>query len=106
MAVKRRSRGSAFVPKLLVRTAIAGVVPACALACGSSDPGPVGDAGQDAPILGVAAVAYPAYDASPVDASAPSDAAKEAAPINQYPDVEIIYLAVTAYEVGPAKKSG
>ncbi|MGH7297833.1 MAG: hypothetical protein ACRELB_23035 [Polyangiaceae bacterium] len=61
----RRARRYAFVPRLLVRTAIAGVIPACALAaadgCGGSTT-TVKDAGNDV-LYGVAAVAYPAYEA-------------------------------------------
>jgi hypothetical protein len=62
----KRARRYAFVPRLLVRTAIAGVIPACALAattdgCGGSTSS-VKDAGKDV-FYGVAAVAYPAYEA-------------------------------------------
>jgi hypothetical protein len=57
----KKLRKSAFVPKLLVRTAIAGVVPACALGCGGNETVPP-DTGAETP-LGVAAVAYPAYEA-------------------------------------------
>ena len=81
----RKPRKSAFVPRLLVRTAIVGVIPACAMGCGSSEaPSSSTDSGvdsvafqaydaaandggadarPDASFLGVAAVAYPAYEA-------------------------------------------
>jgi len=59
MAAKK-ARKSAFVPRLLVRTAIAGVVPACALGCGGSSTSST-DAGSDAPRpLGVAVIGYSA----------------------------------------------
>ncbi len=63
MATKK-VRKSAFVPRVLVRTAIVGVIPACAVACGSSteNSAPAADAGRDAGFQGVAAVAYQAYD--------------------------------------------
>src|SRR5258708_38660593 len=52
----KNKRRSAFVPRLLVRTAIAGVIPACALACSSSDSGPAtADTGI---VSGVADAAY------------------------------------------------
>src|ERR1700683_4051909 len=94
----RKPRKYAFVPKLLVRTALAGAIPACALAtadaCGGTtsspppkDSGneqfytvaavayPAYEAGRDA--FGVAAVAYPAYESGVpvVKTDAPSDAA-------------------------------
>ena len=92
----KRIRRSAFVPRLIVKTAIVGVIPACAVACGSSDqPAPTADAGVDAPFLGVAAVAYPAYEAGPPDGSV--DASQER------PDVFLGVAAVAypAYEAGP-----
>ena len=62
----KKGRRYAFVPRLLVRTAIAGVIPACALAaadgCGGSTTSVSKDAGKDV-FYGVAAVAYPAYEA-------------------------------------------
>lgn len=69
MAVKK-PRKSAFVPRMLIRTALVGVIPACALACGGSDTtGPTttgtdsgSDAAKDTSPFGVAAVAYPAYE--------------------------------------------
>lgn len=61
----RKPRKYAFVPRLLVRTALASVIPACALAaadgCGGATSTPK-DAGRDV-FQGVAAVAYPAYEA-------------------------------------------
>jgi hypothetical protein len=72
MATKRKSPRSAFVPRVLVKTVIAGVVPACAvLACGgtqtAADAGNETGSGTDATegdvFRGVAAVAYPAYEA-------------------------------------------
>lgn len=75
MTVKKRAKKSAFVPDVLVRSAIAGVIPACALlACGGSavevgDGGGEsgsGDSGSDV-FRGVAAVAYPAYEAGKGD---------------------------------------
>jgi hypothetical protein len=69
-----KSRKSAFVPRVLVRTAIVGVIPACAVACGnSSEPSmSVADAGHDAGFLGVAAVAFQAYDSAAPDVVAPT----------------------------------
>ncbi|HEY1695685.1 MAG TPA: hypothetical protein VGG39_26135 [Polyangiaceae bacterium] len=62
----KRPRSYAFVPRLLVRTAMVSVIPACAIAatdaCGGSATSASKDAGHDA-FLGVAAVAYPAYEA-------------------------------------------
>lgn len=62
----KKPRRYAFVPRLLVRTAVASVIPACAMAaadaCGGSTTGVAKDAGHDG-FLGVAAVAYPAYEA-------------------------------------------
>ena len=52
-------RKTAFVPRLLVRTALMSVVPACALGC--SDSASTGPGVTDTGIFGVAAVAYPAY---------------------------------------------
>ncbi|HXN30542.1 MAG TPA: hypothetical protein VN894_01725 [Polyangiaceae bacterium] len=63
---KSKVRRSVFVPRALVRgVALASVVPACAvLACGSnpSTASSSADAGADAVLVGVAAVAYVAYD--------------------------------------------
>jgi hypothetical protein len=123
MAAKK-TRRSAFVPRLLVRTAVAGVVPACALACGGYGDGQslgvanmaypgdaqsdgvgaigYGDARPDTGLLGVAAVAYPAYEAGPPDAGAKG----EAGPADAAPDVfHGFVLAVTAYEVGGPTKT-
>ena len=115
MAAKK-PRKYAFVPKLLVRTALAGAIPACALAtadaCGGTtsnptpkDSGsdqvftvaavayPAYEAGRDA--FGVAAVAYPAYEsgAPDVNGDAPADASG--------PDVfGVAAVAYPAYEAG------
>jgi len=49
----QRARRSAFVPRLLVRTAIAGVVPACATACGGN-----GSSSSSGAFFGVALDAF------------------------------------------------
>jgi hypothetical protein len=63
----RKPRKYAFVPRLLVRTAVASVIPACAVAvadgCGGATTTAAKDGGQGDVFLGVAAVGYPAYDA-------------------------------------------
>lgn len=112
MAVKKR-RKSAFVPRLLVRTAIVGVIPACAAGCGGSG-GPTapfgyadaeakdgsGDAQPEAGFLGVAAVAYRGYEGgAPPDSGGAG--ATDAAPDVRFP---VWVLAATAYEVGAPKK--
>ncbi len=101
----KRARRSAFVPRLLVRTALVGVVPACALAattgCSSGDnPAPT-----DSGYLGVAAVAYPAYETGVPDTrtdgtgDAPSDASDGDA--DTAPDVfGVAAVAYPAYEAG------
>ena len=61
MAKKKTRRRTAFVPRLILHTAIAGVIPACALACSSSDNSPSGevDSGKaDTAAWGVADAAY------------------------------------------------
>ena len=58
-------RKTAFVPRLLVRTALMSVVPACALGC--SDSASTGPGVTDTGIFGVAAVAYPAYETGTPD---------------------------------------
>ncbi|HLK41243.1 MAG TPA: hypothetical protein VKU41_31040 [Polyangiaceae bacterium] len=126
-----RLRRTAFVPRVLVRGAIlASVVPACALAaCGGDDStGSAADAAPDRQFLGVAAVAYPAYeagrpgvDASPdvffsvaavaypaYEAGAPDrtspapDAADGASDVTTRPDVffGVAAVAYPAYEAG------
>jgi hypothetical protein len=133
MAV-RRPRKSAFVPRLLVRTAIVGVIPACATACGSGEGSSTQatDAGGDVRFIGVA-VAYPVNEAGgfdgvagiaypdgggpdvglgvadiaypPPEAGAP-DAPGDASTPDASPDVfrGPLPLAVTAYEVDPPKR--
>ncbi|MGH7270680.1 MAG: hypothetical protein ACREJ3_09635 [Polyangiaceae bacterium] len=128
----KRPRRSAFVPRLIVKTAILGVIPACALACGSNASPPAsadsgtpflgvsavaypayeagapadaaGDTGQ--PVLGVAAVAYRAYDAGPTPDGSINNTPADAAPADARPDVfGHFVLAVTAYEVDRPKVS-
>ena len=103
-----RPRKYAFVPKLLVRTVMVGVVPACALAganaCGGStttssskDGGHVGDSGADV-IFSVAAVAYPAYESGvPETGGHDTGGGTDAAP-----DVffGVAAVAYPAYEAG------
>jgi hypothetical protein len=93
----KRTRRSAFVPRLIVKTAIVGVIPACAVGCGSSDtPAPVADAATDSLPFGVAAVAFPAYDAGAPPEAGPVDAS------GGLPDVFLGVAAVAypAYEAG------
>jgi len=112
MAVKKR-RKSAFVPRLLVRTAIVGVIPACAAGCGASG-GPTppfgyadagakdgsGNAQPEAGFDGVASVAYPSNEGgAPPDSGGAG--ATDAAPDVRFP---VWVLAATAYEVGGPKK--
>jgi hypothetical protein len=61
-------RKSSFVPRIVMRTAVVAVVPACAaaVACGG-ETGSGADAGSDHVVLGVAAVAYPAYESGTPD---------------------------------------
>ncbi|HSY22789.1 MAG TPA: hypothetical protein VK841_11770 [Polyangiaceae bacterium] len=98
----KKSRKSAFVPRVLVRTAIVGVTPACAVARGNaSEPSmPVADAGHDAGFIGVAAVAYRAFD------SGASDGESGGEPADAKPDVfrGPVPLAIRAYEVDPSEK--
>jgi hypothetical protein len=91
-----------------VRTAIVGVVPACALGvvagtvgCSSSDSGPTT---SDTGIYGVAAVAYPAYETGVPDVrndgsgDAPGEASDGGA---DAPDVfGVAAVAYPAYETG------
>jgi hypothetical protein len=132
MAAKKKRR-SAFVPRLLVKTAMISVVPACAVGCGTSGTSPfvsdaASDAVSDAPVFGVGAVAYVGYEAGstaeagPVDASddvflgvaavaytgfeagePDGDAGPE--PADARPDAfHGFVLAVTAYEVDVPRK--
>jgi hypothetical protein len=69
MAQRTKKKKTAFVPRALVRVAAAAsVVPACAVACSSGGTGTITDAGPDRVVYGVAAVAYPAYEAGGKDA--------------------------------------
>jgi hypothetical protein len=111
MATKKH-RKYAFVPKLLVRTVIAGVVPACALAaadgCGgtttttgsSKDAGHVTDSGSGADIgFTVAAVAYPAYESGVPETGTHDTGGNDA---STGPDVfGVAAVAYPAYEAGP-----
>ena len=124
----KKMRRTAFVPRLLIKTAIVGVIPACAVGCGSSDnPSPAADAAPDSLPFGVAAVAYPAYEAgAPNDATSgvpdvflgvaavaypayeagKPDSGMEDAPSDAQPDAfHVFVLAVTAFEVGEPRKS-
>lgn len=107
----KKSRKSAFVPRVLVRTAIASVVPACVLACGDSNesptpPAPVADAGHDASsFLGVAAVAFQAYDSAAPDVVAPSldsgaTRAKDASTDSGHPIFGVAAVAYRAFDSG------
>ena len=106
MATKKH-RKYAFVPKLLVRTVIAGVVPACALAaadgCGgttsnpsSKDAGHVTDSGFAVADIGftVAAVAYPAYESGMPETGAQDTGGNDAV-------FGVAAVAYPAYEAGP-----
>jgi hypothetical protein len=137
----KKHRKSAFVPRLLVRTAVVGVVPACAIAsasgaCGAdqgsvaflaydasqecrgfgctSDDSSALDASRDS-FDGVAAVAYPPYesgipsDASPsdgllsvADTAYPSDANTDGGS-DARPDSRFFGVAAVAY---PAYEAG
>jgi hypothetical protein len=102
----KKPRKSAFVPRMLMRTALVSVIPACALGCGSSDTGgptTTSDTGtKDTGPFGVAAVAYPAYETgtdstadSPTDGPADSNKADSGK--------EVFGVAAVAY---PAYESG
>ncbi len=113
----KKPRKYAFVPRLLVRTAVASVVPACAMmaadACGGSTNVPAKDAGRDG-FLGVAAVAYPAYEAGSdvflgvaavaypaYEAGVPETGAKDTGPKDATFDVlGVAAVAYPAYEAG------
>ena len=112
MAARKRHK-YAFVPKLLVRTVIAGVVPACALAaadgCGgtttttsSKDAGHGTDSGlgSDA-VFTVAAVAYPAYESGAPETGGPDGHTDGGSDANTGPDVfGVAAVAYPAYEAG------
>ncbi len=97
---RKRPRKYAFVPRLLLRTAIVGVIPACALGCGSDDSKgpPVTDAGKDT-IFGVAAVAYPAYETGTPDGKADSPG-DSTAPDGGKDVFGVAAVAYPAYETG------
>jgi hypothetical protein len=99
----KKHRKSAFVPRLLVRTALMSVIPACALGCGSGDttsPPPTDAAKTDTGPFGVAAVAYPAYETgipdgkgdTPADTTVTPDAGKDV--------FGVAAVAYPAYEAG------
>ncbi len=113
MAANRKTGKSAFVPRLLVRGAIAGVIPACAVvACGggetaTTDAG-ASDAGPDRFPLGVAAVAYPAYESGAPEASVDGGALGDAGPdasIQDAAPAPDVFLGVAAVAY-PAYESG
>jgi hypothetical protein len=96
MAKKRRRR-SAFVPRLLVpAAAVVSVVPACVLASCSSNVGTQSSASSSGP-FGVAAVAYPAYEAG---TDAPSKDGASDAHDGGHP-WGVAAVAYPAYEAGP-----
>jgi hypothetical protein len=95
----KQAKKTAFVPRSLVRTALVAVVPACALSCTAGTPTDAADGGNDAArdviFQGVAAVAYPAYEAGT------HDAGQQDADAN-VPDVfmGVAAVAYPAYEAG------
>jgi len=77
---RRRSRKSAFVPSVVFTTAVAGVIPVCAVACGSG-----GSVKQVQGVAmcaysncGVAAVAYMGFDSGEDSGDAGGDGAADA----------------------------
>jgi hypothetical protein len=102
---KTNGRRTHFVPKVVFRTAFAGVVPACvaavacggqnqifAVACMALDGGPCGappapDASSESIEAGFFSVAARAFDAAPADAS-PTDAS---------PDHTVLAVACTSF---------
>ena len=121
MSIRRKKpRRSAFVPRLAVRAAVA-VVPACAAiaACSGKTSSLPSDAGPDAVVFTVAAVAYPAYEAGAdafgfvaavaypaYESGAPESGAQDAgldSSADEGPDAGFIVAAVAypAYEAGP-----
>ena len=107
---KRKPRKYAFVPRLLVRTAIVGVVPACALGaidgCGGSTSTPSKDAGHDV-FQGVAAVAYPAYESGVPETGGGEAGSQESGADSGIKDTGlpeifgVAAVAYPAYEAGP-----
>ena len=60
--MKTRRKKTALVPRIVFGTAVLGVIPACAIACGGSVGGESHDAGnRDVVVFTVAAVGYCAY---------------------------------------------
>jgi hypothetical protein len=103
MARRTTKKKTAFVPRALVRvTVVASVIPACAIACSSGGTGSVSDAGPDRVVYGVAAVAYPAYEAGGKDTGLGD--VKTDVPDVQTQDVGIppgvAAVAYPAYEAG------
>ncbi|HEY5239920.1 MAG TPA: hypothetical protein VIJ22_00580 [Polyangiaceae bacterium] len=104
----RKPRKYAFVPKLLMRTVIAGVIPACALAaadgCGgsttstSSKDGST-DGAPDTGFFGVAAVAYPAYESGVPETGSKDSSAKDSG--TGFDAFGVAAVAYPAYEAGP-----
>ena len=98
----RKTKKTAFVPRALVRVAAAAsVIPACAISCSSGGTGGLSDAGPDRVVLGVAAVAYPAYEAgidSAVDGA--KDGTKDVVEEISLPPPGVAAVAYPAYEAG------
>jgi hypothetical protein len=108
---KNTKKRSAFVPSVVFTTAVAGVVPACVLACGSG-----GSTTQNLPSVacvgyscGVAAVAYMGFDSgrdstadAPADApgDAPGDATQDARDANGFPFDGPLGVAADAFGGG------
>jgi hypothetical protein len=103
MAAKTR-RKSAFVPRILVRTAIVGVVPACAIGCGGGGTTTSSsDAGSQS-LLGVAQIGYDAAGGGGSSSSggggtSPTDGATDAAPDAIVP-LGVAAVAYQGYEAG------
>jgi hypothetical protein len=114
MTTAKTRRKSTFVPRLVMRTAVVAVVPACAVACGGETNTPAADAAPDHFQLTVAAVGYPAYEAGgPRDAFSVADAAFGVAAVG-YPayeaghplDASVADAAYPAHEAGKPVDSG
>ncbi len=97
---QKKTRRSAFVPRLLLRTAIVGVIPACALGCGDdTSTGPAVDAAKDT-IFSVAAVAYPAYETGTPDGKGDSPGDTKITPDGGKDVFGVAAVAYPAYEAG------